>query len=73
MNAPTEHIFLIFMVAVTPLSTIGPPVPCITTYVPDACKAILKALQEQPELFAAADGDECVPSELIFCRFYTGP
>ncbi|KAF7522428.1 hypothetical protein G7054_g12162 [Neopestalotiopsis clavispora] len=34
------------------------PTRTLHNYVPDACKAILKALQEQPELFAAADGDE---------------
>ncbi|KAF3014216.1 hypothetical protein E8E14_008154 [Neopestalotiopsis sp. 37M] len=49
------------------------PIREVHNYVPDARGAILHAMEEGWELFAVADGDEFVPSELIYEKFYTGP
>ncbi|ETS73971.1 hypothetical protein PFICI_13837 [Pestalotiopsis fici W106-1] len=49
------------------------PVRVMHNYVPDARNAILQAMEENWQLFAVTEGDEFVPSELIYERFYAGP
>ncbi|KAF7522427.1 hypothetical protein G7054_g12163 [Neopestalotiopsis clavispora] len=50
------------------------PTRVVHNYDPDARTAILRAVEEQAQLFVVADGgDEFVPCELIYPAFYNGP
>lgn len=50
------------------------PTRVVHNYSPDARAAILRAVEEQAQLFVVADGsDEFVPCELIYPAFYNGP